>query len=166
LPAEISRRLEDIQNGSSLVDLGDSVHVAQNLYPDLTPNSFQDPKASSKTRPTEGGQRGAVGFVVGSLEEKRHAHLLGIPLEGLGHLHRVRFALDHAGAGDEKETVLRSECPFSDLDRIHGCLPFFIFISAKCHPAGIDLRKDMTWMLGKKMNGGTLFRLKDSSIQE
>ena len=48
-------------------------------------------------------QRGAVGFVVGGLEDEREVQRAGDALNDLGHADGVVFAFDDARAGDQEE---------------------------------------------------------------
>src|SRR5277367_2212097 len=63
----------------------------------------QDGCAFLEAGAAEALDRGTVGLVIGSFEDVGHAQVGGNALDGVGHLADVRFTLDDAGTGDEKE---------------------------------------------------------------
>lgn len=74
------------------------VNVRDDGEIEFFPYFRQDAAAFLHARSAEGGDGGAVGLVVGCLENQRHVHLFSDGLDGAGHFPDKGFAFQGAGA--------------------------------------------------------------------
>ena len=103
LAAEESGDLEDVGDFGDAGDVGGFVDVGEDGDADGVSNFFQNAEAFLETRAAKALKRGAIGFVVGGFEDVGDADAFRDRSDRLGHFEGVGFALDDAGAGDEKE---------------------------------------------------------------
>ena len=75
----------------------------------------ENAKALAYTGSAETIQRGAIGLVVGSLEDEWEAQRPRHPFDDLGHANGVIFALDDTGTGDEEE-IASADYRIADLE--------------------------------------------------
>lgn len=103
LTAEEGWNLEHISAFSGDFALRGFVDIGQHGQSGRVGETAKNSRAFLQTRAAKAGHRGAVGFVIRSLENIRNAEVGCDALEGIGHFAHMRFALDNAWAGDEEE---------------------------------------------------------------
>ena len=103
LSAEKSGNLEDVAGFGDLRAVCGLVYIGEDGEMCVFGDAAQDARAFGEAGSAEAGDRGAVGLVVGGLEDVWHAEIAGDALDGIGHHAGVLLALDDAGAGDKKE---------------------------------------------------------------
>jgi hypothetical protein len=64
---------------------------------------FQNAQAFGETWPAKAADRSAIGFVVGSFKDEWDIQRAGHALDDFRYEERVFFALDDAGAGNQKQ---------------------------------------------------------------
>ena len=77
LAAEKGRNLQQVHMRSGQRDILRRVDVGGDWYTEVCPDTTENFAALAGSKPTKGASRGAVGFVVGGLENEGLAQLLG-----------------------------------------------------------------------------------------
>jgi hypothetical protein len=103
LATEEGGNLEDIAGLCDGGAVGGLVHVGEDGEVCLFRDAPQNTCAFDEAGTAEARDGGAIGFVVGGLEDIVHAEIAGDALDGIGHHAGVLLAFDDAGAGDEEE---------------------------------------------------------------
>jgi hypothetical protein len=105
LAAEEGRDLEDVGAFGGDFAVGGFVDVGEDGEAGGFGDGAEDAGAFAQAGAAEARDGGAVGLVVGGLEDIGDSQVGGNALDGLGHAAGVGFALDDAGAGDEEEAA-------------------------------------------------------------
>ena len=103
LAAEEGGNLEDVAGFGDGGAVRGLVHVGEDGKVRLFGDAAEDAGAFDEAGAAKARDRGAVGLVVGGLEDVGDAEIAGDALDGIGHHARVLLTLDDAGAGDEEE---------------------------------------------------------------
>ena len=120
LTAEEGGRLEHVDDGGDDGDLCFGMHVGENGHADLLANGGENAKALVHAGTAEGMGGRAVRLVIARLEEIRNAELVRGLLHGGGDVDGHLLALEHAGAGDQKERAVEPDVKAAEL---HVCCP-------------------------------------------
>ena len=105
LAAEEGGDLEDVDAFRGDGAVGGFVDVGENWEACGFGKAAEDRDAFDESGAAEAGERGAVGLVVGGLEDVGDAKVGGDALDGVGHGADVRLALYDAGSGDEEKAA-------------------------------------------------------------
>src|SRR5580698_3006939 len=115
LPAKEGGNLENVNGFGDARNVNGLVNISQDGHFGDFSNLPQNAQTLFNSRAAEAANRGAIGFVVGGLEDVRQLLLARDSRDGLGHLEGVRFTFDDTGAGDEKKTS--ADGNFTDVER-------------------------------------------------
>ena len=119
LAAEEGRNLKDIAGLGCRAAVLRLVHVGEDGEVRLSGDAAQDARAFGEAGTAEAGDRGAIGLVIGSLEDVGDAEVAGDALNGIGHEARVLLAFDDARAGDEEE-LTRANRDIADFEVVNA----------------------------------------------
>ena len=84
------------------------MNIRQHRQMELAFDLGQDFEPAVDAGAAKRGAAGAVGLVEAAFENERNAQAGRDFLQGAGRVHLQLFGLDHAGAGDEEETLVQS----------------------------------------------------------
>src|SRR5450755_3498652 len=103
LPAKKCRNLKNVDRFGHTWNVRYLMHVGQHRDTNFTANLAKDLEAQFQPRPPEGADRGAVGLVVGGLENVWQLLVARNGRNRFRHPQRMPFAFDHAGSGNEEQ---------------------------------------------------------------
>src|SRR5580698_10709134 len=92
------------------------MHVSEHRHMHFIFYFFQDAQAIRQPRATKAANRGAIGLVVGSFEDKRDVQSPSDAFDHFGHKKSVLLALDHTRPSDEEQVTGTNVNAF-DLER-------------------------------------------------
>ncbi len=107
LAHEEGRNLKDVSDLGGAGRLPGLVDVGQDRYTSRFPNARKDTKPLVDAGATERPCGSSVGFVERGLEDVLHPRARRDVAHGQGEADRVRFALDHAGTGNQEQRTNR-----------------------------------------------------------
>ena len=106
--------MEDVADFRGGPYLGDVVDIGEDWQACVLFYFCEDAEALFQLRAAEGGDGGAIGFVVGGFEDVRDFQLGGDGGDFFGHGGGVGFGLDYAGASDQEERGVWAELDIGD----------------------------------------------------
>ncbi len=109
LPAQEGRDLDHVKDAGGGFDLRRLMDVGQDGDAERILDLGQDGQAFGRAGSAEGPPRGAVGLVVGGLEDERQSEAGGDVPEAAGQAEGVGARLDDARPGDQEEPAGRPE---------------------------------------------------------
>src|SRR5262249_62085458 len=93
-------------------------HPSHHTHPNPPPYPRQNLQPALESPTAIGGEGSSIGLVIRCLEDKRKLQGTGHGGEAFGHAQRVTFALDHAGAGNQKERMALAQGQLADMDEV------------------------------------------------
>ena len=114
LAAKERRDLQHVANFRGRSHLRDFVHVGEDRQASPLGDGGEDAQAFFQARAAVGGNRTAIGFVEGRLENQRNAEFAGCCCEPLGQHRGVRFVFDYARPGNHEKRLAWAESDFAD----------------------------------------------------
>ncbi len=120
LPCEKGRGLEHVDDFGDGLHLSDLMHVGQHRHVELAADLGENLEPLVEAGATERAARAAVRLVERAFEDDQNAQPLADTLQMLGHRHRHRLALDHAGTRDHEKRVGKADRAAPKLNRVAG----------------------------------------------
>ena len=115
LAAQKCGNLQDVDDFGDARNVGRFMNVGEHRDVHFVFDFFQDAQALFEAGAAEAVDRGAVGFVVGRLEDEGHIQRTRDALDDFRHEQGMLFAFNHARARDEEE-VARADADVIDLE--------------------------------------------------
>src|SRR5579864_2354903 len=115
LPAEKRRDLQHIRNLGNFADIGGFVHVRQHRQLNFIFDFLENSQPFFQAWAAKAADGSAVGLVIASFVDEWEIQRTGHALDDLRHADGMLLALDHAGAGDQKE-IASADARVSDLE--------------------------------------------------